>query len=86
MARNLTGRREVAGLLSEFYTVWVLMRLWNLPAYEMQVFCISGVLIVHMTYLNAFGTKQSVRNIIYRWLLVRGVHRAGFLPTVGVPT
>ena len=32
VARNLTGRREVAGLLSEFYTVWVPLRLWNLPA------------------------------------------------------
>ena len=42
-------------------------------------FYISGVLIVHKhNNVNAFGTKQSVRNIIDVCFSCRGFHRAGF--------
>ena len=42
-------------------------------------FHISGVSIVHKhNNVNAFGTKQSVCNIMHRWPLFRCAHRAEF--------
>ena len=50
--------RQVSGLLSEFCTVQDLMGLGKLSAlWKSGVSCTQ-------TYVNAFGTKQGVRNIV----------------------